>query len=181
MSRNLTSFVFRDWQSRKFVKVSTGLTNFVSTFLRKKKFPSQSSLAHKLMCSGFFYLPKVSERLPQPGCISIRLMYSGFFYLPPFKMIFNIKERKKAKRNCQQHPVFPGGHPSKYWLGSTLLNFSDRTRTGVFSVIWPLAKEGVKIRLFELTNCLANWNSTSSNSSYEFRKMPTDSSSEVQH
>ena len=40
---------------------------------------------------------------------------------------------------CQQHPVFPGGHPSKYWLGSTLLNFSDRTRTGVFSVIWPLA------------------------------------------
>ena len=127
MSRNLTSFVFRDWQSRKFVKVSTGLTNFVSTFLRKKKFPSQSSLAHKLMCSGFFYLPKVSEKLPQPGCISIRLMYSGFFYLPPFKMIFNIKERKKAKRNCQQHPVFPGGHPSKYWLGSTLLNFSVRS------------------------------------------------------
>ena len=40
---------------------------------------------------------------------------------------------------CQQHPVFPGGHPSKYWLGSMLLNFSDRTRTGVFSVIWPLA------------------------------------------
>ena len=110
----------------------------------ERKFPSQSSLAHKLMCSGFFYLPKVSEKLPQPGCISIRLMYSGFFYLPPFKMIFNIKERKKAKKNCQQHPVFPGGHPSKYWLGSTLLNFSDRTRTGVFSVIWPLALDMVK-------------------------------------
>ena len=112
MSRNLTSFVFRDWQSRKFVKVSTGLTNFVSTFLRKKKFPSQSSLAHKLMCSGFFYLPKVSERLPQPGCISIRLMYSGFFYLPPFKMIFNIKERKKERKKVSKKelPTAPRLH-----------------------------------------------------------------------
>ena len=43
----------------------------------------------------------------------------------------------------QQHPVFPGGHPSKYWLSSTLLNFSDRTRTGVFNVIWPLASTRV--------------------------------------
>ena len=53
---------------------------------------------------------------------------------------FNLKIRQKnIKSKCQQHPVFPGGHPSKYWLGSMLLNFSDRTRTGVFSVIWPLA------------------------------------------
>ena len=36
--------------------------------------------------------------------------------------------------------MFPGGHPSKYWLGSMLLNFSDRTRTGVFNMIWPLAR-----------------------------------------
>ena len=36
--------------------------------------------------------------------------------------------------------VFPGGHPSKYQQGSMLLNFSDRTRTGAFNVIWPLAK-----------------------------------------
>ena len=97
-----------------------------------------------------------------------------------FRCILTLMDRVK-KMWRQQHPVFPGGHPSKYWLGSTLLNFSDRTRTGVFSVIWPLAKEGVKIRLFELTDCLANWNSTSSDSSYEFRKMLTDSSSEVQH
>ena len=46
-----------------------------------------------------------------------------------------------AKKRSQLHPVFPGGHPSKYWLGSMLLNFSDRTRTGVFSMIWPLASE----------------------------------------
>ncbi|KAG8233046.1 hypothetical protein J437_LFUL004267 [Ladona fulva] len=34
----------------------------------------------------------------------------------------------------QQHPVFPGGHPSKYYPGPTMLNFGDRTRTGVFIV-----------------------------------------------
>ena len=36
-----------------------------------------------------------------------------------------------------QHLLFPGGHPSKYWAGPTLLNFGDRTRTGAFSVVWP--------------------------------------------
>ena len=24
------------------------------------------------------------------------------------------KKEKKRKNSCQQHPVFPGGHPSKY-------------------------------------------------------------------
>ena len=24
------------------------------------------------------------------------------------------REKKKKKKSCQQHPVFPGGHPSKY-------------------------------------------------------------------
>ena len=42
--------------------------------------------------------------------------------------------------------MFPGDHPSKYWLVSTLLNFSDRTRTGVFSVIWPLARAERKLK-----------------------------------
>ena len=36
-----------------------------------------------------------------------------------------------------QHLLFPGGHPSRYWAGPTLLNFGDRTRTGAFSVVWP--------------------------------------------
>ena len=47
----------------------------------------------------------------------------------------------KKKLICQQHPVFPGGHPSKYWRGSMLLNFGDRTRTGAFSMIWPLTRK----------------------------------------
>ena len=42
----------------------------------------------------------------------------------------------KKKKRSLQHLVFPGGHPSKYWVGPTLLNFSDQTRTGVLSVVW---------------------------------------------
>ena len=59
------------------------------------------------------------------------------------------------KKESQQHPVFPGGHPSKYWLGSMLLNFSDRTRTGVFNMIWPLARiqENFSI-LFQQHTCI---------------------------
>ena len=45
----------------------------------------------------------------------------------------NIDYEKKIKDKSQQHPVFPGGYPSKYEPGSTLLNFEDRTRTGFFS------------------------------------------------
>ena len=34
------------------------------------------------------------------------------------------------------HRVFPGGPPSKYYPGPTMLNFRDQTRTGVFIVVW---------------------------------------------
>ena len=56
---------------------------------------------------------------------------------------------KGPKKRSQQHPVFPGGHPSKYWLDSTLLNFSDRTRTGVFNVIWPLGLVSSRFMILE--------------------------------
>ena len=59
------------------------------------------------------------------------------------------------KKESQQHPVFPGGHPSKYWLGSMLLNFSDRTRTGVFNMIWPLARKEENFNiLFQQHTCI---------------------------
>ena len=35
-----------------------------------------------------------------------------------------------------RHRVFPGGPPSKYYPGPTMLNFRDQTRTGVFIVVW---------------------------------------------
>ena len=40
----------------------------------------------------------------------------------------------QGAKGCLQQPVFPGGHPSKYYQDSTLLNFSDQTRTGVLKV-----------------------------------------------
>ena len=43
---------------------------------------------------------------------------------------------EEKKKRSLQHLLFPGGHPSKYLAGSTLLNFSDQTRTGVLSVVW---------------------------------------------
>src|SRR4029434_828667 len=41
------------------------------------------------------------------------------------------------KKKSLKHLVFPGGLPSKYSPGPTLLSFRDRTRSGVLSVVWP--------------------------------------------
>jgi hypothetical protein len=48
--------------------------------------------------------------------------------------------RPRAKKECQRHAVFPGGHPSKYYPHPTSLNYGERTRTGVSDVVWPLAE-----------------------------------------
>lgn len=55
-----------------------------------------------------------------------------------------LEEIKKCKKRVkrlvsQRHAVFPSGHPSKYYPRPMLLNFGDRTRTGVFSMVWTLA------------------------------------------
>ena len=46
----------------------------------------------------------------------------------------------RISQKSQQHLVFPGGLPSKYYPGPTLLNFGDLTRTGAFNVVWPLTR-----------------------------------------
>ena len=62
---------------------------------------------------------------------------------------------------CLQHQVFPGGPPSKYYPGPTMLNFRDQTRTGAFIVVWSWASTRSKsvkcIKLFNL-----NFHATSS-------------------
>ena len=40
-------------------------------------------------------------------------------------------------RKSLRHWVFPGGPPSKYYPGPTMLNFRDQMRTGAFNMIWP--------------------------------------------
>ena len=34
----------------------------------------------------------------------------------------NFIEKRRRKKIWQEYPVFPGGHPSKRWQGSMLLN-----------------------------------------------------------
>ena len=41
------------------------------------------------------------------------------------------------KKKRLRHREFPGGHPSKYYPGPTVLNFAERTRSGAFTVVWP--------------------------------------------
>ena len=36
----------------------------------------------------------------------------------------------------EQHVEFPDGHPFKYYLHLMMINFSDRTRTGLFIIVW---------------------------------------------
>src|SRR5215470_12903912 len=50
------------------------------------------------------------------------------------------------QNKSQQHLVFPGGLPSKYYPGPTLLNFVDLTRTSAFNVVWPMTST-LKVKL----------------------------------
>ena len=47
---------------------------------------------------------------------------------------------KKTFMKSLRHRVLPGGPPSKYYPGPTMLNFRDQTRTGVFIVVWSQTK-----------------------------------------
>ena len=53
-----------------------------------------------------------------------------------YPAIQSCKKRPRAGPKSLRHQVFPGGPPSKYYPGPTMLNFRDRTRTGVFIVVW---------------------------------------------
>jgi hypothetical protein len=63
------------------------------------------------------------------------------------------REHIKAEKS-QQHLVFPGGLPSKYYPSPTLLNFGDLTRTGAFNVVWPLT---MALRLHGLFYSACGW------------------------
>ena len=46
--------------------------------------------------------------------------------------------------------MFPGGPPSKYYPGPTMLNFRDLTRSGVFIVVWTCHDRVSFLRVFYL-------------------------------
>ena len=47
-----------------------------------------------------------------------------------------LKVENEVVKNSLRHREFPGGPPSKYYPGPTMLNFRDQTRSGVFIVVW---------------------------------------------
>ena len=51
--------------------------------------------------------------------------------------------------------MFPGGPPSKYYPGPTMLNFRDLTRSGVFIVVWTCHDRVSFLRVFKPC-CLAS-------------------------
>ena len=59
-----------------------------------------------------------------------------FLYFEVNKLYLPISVGMCRKQKSLPHRVFPGGPPSKYYPGPTMLNFRDQTRTGVFIVVW---------------------------------------------
>ena len=53
------------------------------------------------------------------------------------KRTFSNIIHKLNKKKCLQHPVFGCSHLSTYWRSPSLLIFGERTRTGVFRLVWP--------------------------------------------
>ncbi len=55
----------------------------------------------------------------------------------------------KIKKVSLEQLEFPSGLPSKYYPVPMLLNFSDRTRTGEFNMVWPQTKKSPQLENIE--------------------------------
>ena len=63
-------------------------------------------------------------------------LYNNLILLNPFSRFLTLHVTNKYATIILWHGVFPGGPPSKYYPGPTMLNFRDLTRTGVFIEVW---------------------------------------------
>ena len=79
------------------------------------------------------------------SAVETKTFHSNGCNISPGKLMWTYPVFYKQKKKSQQHPEFPSGLPSKYYPGPMLLDFSDRTRTGMFNMVWPLAKYSIKI------------------------------------
>ena len=67
--------------------------------------------------------------------IFLNLTEPEFLYFGVKKLYSPISVGRCREQKSLPHRVFPGGPPSKYYPGPTMLNFRDQTRTGVFIVV----------------------------------------------
>ncbi len=83
-------------------------------------------------------LPTMVERL-----LSLELILDNFLIWPT-----------EIENKYPRHWVFPDGPPSKYYLGPTMLNFRDLTRTGVFIEVWSYTAVSALYLYLRCTNRL---------------------------
>ena len=85
---------------------------------------------------------KIGEQLIQPSCCPPKNIARSLIQKKKTNKTKSKNAPQKNKNKIKQENInkqslwFLGSHPSKYWTSPTLLNFSDQTRTGVFSVVW---------------------------------------------
>ena len=95
-----------------------------------------------------FTREKITKKYKGNNLILFMQFFSTRKYsLTQLKNLMHRRLKEKVQKS-QQHQEFPSGLPSKYCPGPMLLNFSDRTRTGVFNMVWPLARNERKTSAF---------------------------------
>lgn len=57
---------------------------------------------------------------------------------------------KKKKKNAFNTTVFPGGPPPQYDPGPNWLDFADRTRCGIFQLVWSNAFVEVAVSVYDI-------------------------------
>ena len=73
-------------------------------------------------------------------CWPVYVLRASMWSVAKRKTSFCILPFLWRHKKSVRHRVFLGGLPAKYFPSPTGLNFGDRTRTGVFPVVWPYAK-----------------------------------------
>ena len=73
-------------------------------------------------------------------CWPVYVLRASMWSVAKRKTSFCILPFLWRHKKCVRHRVLLGGLPAKYFPSPTGLNFGDRTRTGVFPVVWPYAK-----------------------------------------
>ena len=138
-----------------FLQIALNSQISSSSFWCKSKRKLNSVFAESLVCleKHFIkYFTKISfsrkrRKMPHSAFVEVCCLWSKIEFIQWFqcksqsqwKSIKNKISNKLFHHKSQQHLVFRGGLPSKYYPGPMLLSFGDQTRTSVFNMVWQLA------------------------------------------
>ena len=74
--------------------------------------------------------------VPIHKCPAKRVIFDQLMKKVSLQHSSSQSNNKNEKRDG--HQGFPRGHPPQYWPGPTMLDFGDRTGTGILTVVWPI-------------------------------------------